>query len=146
MSIPAFTTTGDLPVGIHPTKLAEVLHRFGNGSTDRKRLAQRLERIYRLAKETGFLRRFVVFGSFVTSKADPNDVDVFMIMENGFQYGQLPHESALLFDHQAAESHFGCSVFWTRLLAALGGERSAIEDWQIKRDGNLRGIIEITGE
>jgi hypothetical protein len=31
-------------------------------------------------------------------------------------------------------------------LAAIGGEEAAIEDWQIKRDGTERGIVEITRE
>jgi hypothetical protein len=33
-----------------------------------------------------------------------------------------------------------------RRMAALGGEQAAIEDWQIKRDGTHRGIVEITAE
>ncbi len=28
-------------------------------------------------------------------------------------------------------------------LAALGGEQAAIEDWQIRRDGARRGIVEV---
>ena len=28
--------------------------------------------------------------------------------------------------------------------AGLGGEQAAIEDWQIKRDGTRRGIVEVT--
>jgi hypothetical protein len=34
-------------------------------------------------------------------------------------------------------------VFWLRRLAALGGEELGIAGWQMKRDGTLRGIIEI---
>jgi hypothetical protein len=37
-------------------------------------------------------------------------------------------------------------VFWLRRLAALGGEEQAIADWQIKRDGTFRGIVEIVKE
>ena len=44
------------------------------------------------------------------------------------------------------QDHFGCSVFWLRRMAAMGGEQAAIEDWQIKRDGTERGIVEITVE
>ena len=49
-------------------------------------MALRLERIYRLASQTGYLARFVVFGSFVTTKPRPNDVDVFMLMEDTFYH------------------------------------------------------------
>jgi hypothetical protein len=61
-------------------------------------------------------------------------------------WGASIGESALMFDHLSAQAHFGCSVFWVRRLAALGGEQAAIEDWQIKRDGTGRGIVEILGD
>ena len=94
------------------------------------------------------MARFVVFGSFVTDKQEPNDVDVFMIMEDSFEMGALAGEARLLFaDHGTAQDHFGCSVFWMRRMAAIGGEEAAVDDWQIKRDNTQRGIVEIvTGE
>ena len=68
------------------------------------------------------LARFVIFGSFVTAKPDPNDIDIFMVMDDGFDVGSLERETAFLFDHPAAQSYFGASVFWIRRLAVLGGE------------------------
>jgi hypothetical protein len=90
--------------------------------------------------------RFVVFGSFVTDKAAPNDVDVFLIMDDAFDGNTLHGESALLFDHAVADVYFGASVFWVRRLAAFGGEQATIEYWQAKRGGGRRGIIEIVEE
>jgi hypothetical protein len=49
-------------------------------------------------------------------------------------------------DHAAADAFFGASVFWLRRLAAFDGEQTAVEYWQIKRDGSLRGILEVVGE
>jgi len=93
------------------------------------------------------MSRFVVFGSFVTAKEEPNDVDVFLLMEGSFDVSQLTGEAYLLFsDHAVAQAHFGASVFWIRRLAALDGEHKALEDWQVKRDGGQRGIVEIIGE
>ena len=88
----------------------------------------------------------MVFGSFVTDKPDPNDVDVFLLMEDSFEVDSVAGEARLVFDHSAADAYFGASVFWTRRLAALGGEQAAIEFWQTKRDGSLRGIVEIESE
>jgi len=144
--LPSFTKTGDLPPGIHRATLRETLERFGTDFPRRKILALRLERIYRLALETGYLARFVIFGSFVTDKSEPNDVDVFMLMEDAFDVGQLTGESRLLFDHAMAQIHFGCSIFWIRRLAALDGEQTTIAYWQIKRDGKQRGVVEIPVE
>ena len=146
MSLPPFTPDGELPLGVHPATLPEVLDRFGAGSRQRIAVAERLERGYRLARDTGQLARFVVFGSFVTDKPDPNDVDIFMVMEDDFNSNDLSGEAALLFDHAAADAHFGASVFWVRRLAAIGGEQATIEYWQAKRGGGKRGIVEIVEE
>jgi len=146
VTLPLLGKHGDLPPSVYRATLQEVIERFGKSSVKRSVLALRLERIYRLAEKTGCLARFVVFGSFITAKPEPNDVDVFMIMEDIFDAGQLIGESRILFNHEAAQNHFGCSVFWVRRLAALGGEQTAIEHWQIKRDGSQRGIIEIVLE
>lgn len=147
MPLPEFDKSGDLPAGVHQASLAETVDRFAAGSKRRKLIARRLERIHRIASQTSHLARFVVFGSFVTDKPEPNDVDVFMIMDDDFDLGSLIGEPRLLFvDHGGTQAQFGASVFWMRRMAAIGGEQAAIEDWQIKRDGTQRGIVEITTE
>lgn len=147
MPLPDFNDAGDLTPGVHVASLADAAARFGNNSDRRRLLARRLERIHQIASQTSFLARFVVFGSFVTDKHEPNDVDVFMIMDDNFEMGSLVGEPRLLFaDHGTAQDHFGASVFWMRRMAAIGGEQAAIEDWQIKRDGTERGIVEIKTE
>ena len=128
-SLPAFGREGDLPPGIYRISLGETLRRFGKGSWQRVAVAQRLERICRVSIGTGHVARFVVFGSFITAKREPGDVDVFLLMEDGFDIGQLTDEARVLFDHAAAQAHFGASVFWLRRLAALGGEEQAIAGW-----------------
>ena len=138
-SLPPLRKDGDLPPGIYRARLQEALRRFGKGSRQRLAAARRLERIYRLAVGTSQLARFVVFGTFVTAKTEPGDVDVFILMKDTFDMGQLTGESRVLFDHAGAQAHFGASVFWLRRLAALGGEEDAIAGWQIKRDGTCRG-------
>lgn len=103
----------------------------------------RLERLYALAQSTGHLFRIVVFGSFVTTKPDPNDVDVFLLMDDRFDVSATTGEARLLFDHLAADAHFGASIFWLRRQAAFDGEQAAVEYWQTKRDGGHRGIVEL---
>ena len=109
-------------------------------------VASRLSRIYSIAVSTGQVRRFIVFGSFVTAKPEPNDVDVFLLMEDSFAVRSLEGETRLLFDHTAADSRFGASIFWLRRQAAFGGEDVTVEHWQIKRAGSRRGIIDIVRE
>ena len=96
-----------------------------------------------MATETGKVGRFIVFGSFITQKEEPNDLDIFLLMSDDFDVSEVSAEVQVLFDHAVAQDFFGASVFWVRRLAALGGENSMVEDWQIKRDGSRRGILEI---
>jgi hypothetical protein len=146
MPLPAFTADGDLPAGIHTAVLAEVLQRFGSASHQRALIAQRLAHIHHTATATGHVAHFVIFGSFVTAKQAPNDVDVFLIMEDTFDVAAQHGVTRLLFDHPAAQDHFGASIFWLRRCSALEGERAAIAHWQIKRNGLRRGIVEVIQE
>ena len=143
---PEFDHNGDLPVGIHEATLDEVLQHFGTGTVQRRLIGQRLERIYRLASNTGQVARFVVFGSFFTTKPDPGDVDIFMLMEDSFDSNQVGSEAAIIFDHLAVQNLEGASVFWIRRLAAIDGDQEALEHWQIKRDKTRRGIVEVISD
>jgi len=132
--------------GVHRASLREILEQFGVGSAQRKVLALRLGRVYRVAEATDHLTRFVVFGSFVTNKLEPQDVDVFLVMEDTFDASQLAGDASLLFDHAAGQAHFGASVFWVRHRAAWPNEQAAVEFWQVTRGGGRRGIVEIIAE
>lgn len=111
---------------MHASTLGELAAAFGCTSRERQILFERIARIHRVAAATRHLARFVVFGSFVSEKPDPNDVDIFMV-----------------FDDATADAYFGASVFWLRRPAAFGGEQATVEFWQTKRDGSRRGIVEI---
>ena len=140
---PEFDTNGDLPVGIYQATLTEILQNFGTGTVQRYLLGQRLERIHMLANSTGKVARFIVFGSFVTAKPIPGDIDIFLLMEDSFDADQVYGEAAHVFNHQEAQNVLGASVFWIRKLAAIGGEQEAVEYWQVKRNNTRRGIVEV---
>jgi hypothetical protein len=144
VALPPIENTGDLPQGVHHAPLHEVLEQFGGTTTQRKLVGMRLRRVYELAAATGVLRRFIVFGSFITTKHEPNDVDVFLLMDNTFDLNQVTGEARLVFDHSAAQAHFGASIFWLRQVATLPNEEEAVRGWQLKRDGSRRGIVEVT--
>jgi predicted nucleotidyltransferase len=144
MQLPAFNVEGDLPVGLHRATLDEVLDRFGISTPQRLRVYQRLLRIHRVAETTGCLDRFVVFGSFVTSKPDPNDVDILLVMRDDFQLSACSGETRKLFYHDEAEAEFGASIFWIRpSMLVLDTIEDFVLHWQIKRDLGRRGIVEV---
>jgi hypothetical protein len=140
---PGFNENGDLPAGIYQASLKDVIEHFGKATLKRSILGQRLHRIYTLAVETEQVARFMIFGSFVTDKANPEDLDIFLLMEDTFDVSKIGGEARIIFDHMAAQNYEGASIFWVRRTVALGGEQEAIEQWQIRRDGKKRGIVEV---
>jgi hypothetical protein len=127
MPLPPLTEDGELPPGVYAASLLEALDQFSGGSAQRAAVALRLNRIYQVAQATGHVARFVVFGSFVTNKLEPQDVDVFLVMAETFDASRLTDDARLLFDHGAAHAHFGASVFWVRQLATWPSEQAAVE-------------------
>ena len=140
---PDFDTHGDLPVGSYQPTLPEVIAQFGTSTLQRRLVARRLAHIYALAHSTGQLARFIIFGSFVTAKLEPNDVDIFMLMEDTFDAQQVTGEGAMVFDHLAAQHYEGASIFWIRRVAAIDGEEAVLQYWQIIREQTKRGIVEV---
>jgi len=75
----------------------------------------------------------IVFGSFVTAKAEPKDVDVVLVMRDDFDLPACPPECAVLFDHRRADDELGASDFWVRSAnhstsssrVGVGGARAA---------------------
>src|SRR3990172_4875635 len=128
----------------NPGDVEPLLNQFGQGTIQRRLVGKRLKRVYELAAATGQMKRFIVFGSFLTAEPEPNDVDVFLVMHDAFDLTQVTGEPRLIFDHPAAQAHFGASIFWLRQLAALPNEDEAVLGWQLKRDGTRRGIVEVT--
>ena len=69
---------------------------------------------------------------------------VLLVMADAFDVATVVGETRHIFDHHAAHNLLGASVFWIPRAASLGGEDAAVLDWQIKRDGARRGIVEVT--
>ncbi len=144
MPLPHLEGTGDLPEGVHRATLAEMLALFGN-TQRRQLLTARLLRIYQDALSTGGLERFIVFGSFVTAKPDPNDIDIVLIMRDDFDLSICAVSVRKLFHHLEAQEEYGASIFWMRpSMLILETIDEFLAHWQVKRDGTGRGVIEIT--
>ena len=145
MSLPASLPTGYLPPGIHRATLEEIVARFGAATPRRQTLATRLQTLLTLARATGRLRRAFVWGSFVTEKPFPGDLDVFLLMQIGFdqEFTTLPPEQRDLFDHGRARLLFEADVFWAT--EAIGEEElvSWLSVYQLSRDLVERGIVEV---
>jgi hypothetical protein len=140
---PDFNALGDLPIGIHRTTIADVIAHFGHGTAQRIAITARLERLYELARRSGHMQRFIIFGSYVTVEPDPRDVDIFLVMRGGFQPHAAPPEAQRLFQHDTAQSEFGASIFWVNAGTSFADTEDLIIGWQTRRDLQRRGIVEV---
>src|SRR5208283_1248909 len=81
--IAAFRSDGYLPNGLHLADEAEAVFRFGSTTPRRRRLVLRLRNWLVLARHIG-ARRFLIDGSFVTAKPDPDDLDAVVLLPLDF--------------------------------------------------------------
>jgi hypothetical protein len=112
--LPEFKPDGNLPEGIHPATADEVFERLATPSARRQWLGVRLGSLLALAKSTGQFARVFLWGSFVTNKEVPNDLDVLLVMTVEFSVRAIPIPAQALFDHVQARLQFHADVFWTK--------------------------------
>jgi hypothetical protein len=144
VALPEFNSQGDLPEGRYTATLAQVLQRFGEGSEARRERTAVLLRLHQMVSATGKLERFIIFGSYITAKQVPRDVDVILVMKDDFSPAECDEQTRVVFDHAQAETRLGASVFWLSPCVLL---RGSLEDfllgWGTKRDLSRRGIVEV---
>lgn len=140
--LPELTDHGDLPPGVHPADWEEFEARFCRSSPRRVWLSGRLRALLRLAARTGKLRRAFVWGSFVTAKAAPKDLDILLIMDEDFEVDSIGPGQAV-FDSVRAKLLFESDVFWAR--SSIGRELLDLwlETYQTSRSFRKRGIVEL---
>jgi hypothetical protein len=81
--IPALGRDGYLPEGLHVGSGADITFRFGSSGSRRRRLALRVRRWIELARSVR-ARRLLIDGSYVTAKAEPDDVDAVVLLPGDF--------------------------------------------------------------
>jgi len=74
-------------------------------------ITARLERIYELARRTSSVQRFIIFGSYVTAEPNPRDIDVFLVMQGGFQPRDALPEAQFLFRTTQRKTSWGRASF-----------------------------------
>lgn len=141
--LPEFNNDGNLPEGIHLATEEEVFVRFATTSARRQWLGEQLRNLLALAKSTGQLSRVFLWGSFVTRKENPNDMDVLLVMGADFAFDMLPAQCHVLFDHVQARIHFHTDVFWTK--ASIDGRvlQMWLDTYQTDKGFKRKGIVEV---
>ena len=95
--------------------------RFGTSTPRRQFLFRQLEIVIDQLLITRSVKQIYLFGSFVSGKASPNDVDLLVVMNAGFSTTQLGGKVLELFQHDVCRIRYQADLFWvTERLAMLG--------------------------
>ena len=141
--LPELNSDGNLPEGIHPATEAEVFLCFATTSARRQWLGEQLRNLLSLVKSTGQLSRVFLWGSFVTSKEVPNDLDVLLVMAADFSLEALPAYCRVVFDHVQARLSFHADVFWTKASIDIQALQLWLDTYQTGKDFKRKGIVEV---
>jgi hypothetical protein len=137
--IPPFDESGYIPPGVYPASMEEIFARFCFGEV-RQHWRNILREVITLAKSTERLETAYLFGSFVTAKVAPADVDLFLVMSRDFSIDEVEGRARLLFDRSRAAIVWGICIYW---ITARTDRTPFLAAWQLRRDGGRRGIVEV---
>ena len=107
MSLPDFDKDGYLPPGIHSASLAEVVKRFGTDSEARSKQAELLRQVVEAARAYTTIKRVLVWGSFVTAKYEPADLDFSIIVSITHWQTKINDEHRRFFVPHEARLRYG---------------------------------------
>jgi hypothetical protein len=128
---------------VHVADWQEFEARFCGSSLRRTWLSGRLRALLELAAKGGKLRQIFIWGSFVTTKAAPKDLDLLLIMDESFEVDGAPVSAQVVFDSGRAKLMFQADVFWAR--SSIGAEvlNLWLDTYQTSRSFRKRGIVEL---
>lgn len=132
--IPPFNEFGNLPPGIHPATLDEIVARFGGESEIRRVQMESVRWMVDLSRRAG-VERIVLNGSFVTDIMEPNDVDCVLLLRSG-----QPRERAASRELRKGLPFLDIAMVRSRAFAEYV-ESIFAQD----RGGERKGMIEVVG-
>lgn len=141
--LPDFTEQGLLPEGVHRATIKEFQTRFVHFdmSDQRFRLSEKLRELYLAAKRSGVVKRFLIGGSFVTTKPEPNDFDCILVLDPSIEWRDLPPMEYNLVSRRMARRIFGGDI--VPVFENSPQYHEYLEIFQSVRGGGRKGIVEI---
>jgi predicted nucleotidyltransferase len=123
--------------------LDDIRIRFGTSTPRRQFLFRQLEIIIDQLLVTRNVRQIYLFGSFVSGKASPNDVDLLVVMNAGFSTTQIGGKVLELFQHDVCRIRYHADLFW--VTEAVGNARieDLLEVFSRDREGRTQSVVEV---
>jgi hypothetical protein len=141
--IPEFTSNGWLPPGIYVASWSEFVERFAVFKRSNQRMAviRSMEALYLEAKKSGIVKRFLVAGSLLSVKDEPNDFDCILVLDEKILTYRLPP-----FQYNLASRRMARRLFKGDVVPVLEGSvalQNYLDFFQMNREGQRIGLVEI---
>jgi hypothetical protein len=134
--IPEFDENGNLPPGIYSVPFDVVAERFSGKNLVRQRLTQDLRRFYNFIREHA--ARIYVDGSYTTRKLAPGDVDLFIVLQQDFEFVSPAGRKLLNYQHGRRYNRLHIYVAKERDRKSI---RNLVNTFTHDRQDNEKGII-----
>lgn len=114
MSLPQFNENGLMPPGIHDASLDDLSERFGQ-SPRRRQLLENFRLYFVELQKWPLAKAVLVDGSFVTDIAEPNDIDLVLVLRDDYDLSRSvsPFEYNL-WSRRRVQRVFGFDLFAVR--------------------------------
>ena len=117
--------------------------RFGTSTPRRQFIFRQVEIIIGQLRVTRNLKQVYLFGSFVSGKASPNDVDLLVVMKAGFSTTQLSGKVLELFQHDVCRIRYQADLFWVTEVVGNARIEDLLEVFSRDREGRAQSVIEV---
>lgn len=123
--------------------IQEIEARFGTSTPRRQFLFQQLQSLINRVRSIGGVKQVFLFGSFVTGKASPNDIDLFVVMNAAFSTANLRGQDLDIFQHDLCRIKFDADLFWVAETVGADRIRDLLDVFSRNREGQAQPIIEV---
>ncbi len=145
MSLAEMQMDGYLPPGIHAAPLAEVSGRFGTASASRRKWTELLLSVVSAATAYPTMKRVLVWGSFISDKPEPADLDYSVVVSVDHAKAEVADEHRPYFVPFEARKHFGIDAGYLIIRDyPLEYYMERVDFLCRRHDGRPRGIVEIS--
>ena len=110
MNLPEVNTHGYLDPGIYIASMEEVLERFGTSTSTRQHQGSLLRLIVERAKKYPTIKRVLLWGSFVSAKPDPADLDYSIVVDLRYNADAIAPEDRRFFRPFNARMYYGADA------------------------------------
>ena len=145
MPLPELNSEGYSDPGIYLASLEEILQKFGTDSPAREQQGNLLRLIVERARNYSTIKRVLIWGSFVSAKLEPGDLDYSIVVNPRHQITSIAQADSRFFTPIDAKIYYGVDKGYL-VLYEYPPEyyAEAILFFCQDREGWLHGILEVS--